>query len=751
MVGRRDGGHDNSCCDRLTRLRWLVSEFEALCANDGELAKLRTSIRDFLSVDRTAHGWQPAVDCWLAKWDPEFSARLADAGFVGLTIPTEYGGHGLGHLHRYVVTEELLAHGAPVAAHWIADRQVAPGLLAYGSEEQRQRLLPRIAAGTLYSAIGMSEHGAGSDLAAVQTRAVATDGGWLLSGTKVWTSGAHVAHQIVVLARTSPLDPQHRHAGFSQFIVPTDSAGITISPIELMNGEHHFNEVTFDDVFVADADVLGEIGNGWHQVTAELGFERSGPERILSTATLVFAAVRVLAEQDVDQRTAAEVGDLLARMISLRQLSVSVARALSNGEDAASRAALVKDLGTRFEQDTVELVADLIDAVDAGSPHIPPLRGLLSTARQHSPLFTLRGGTNEVLRGVVAKEMGALKPPMLSSAGNELTQLVDDVGRRSFDARLGRRGVPEEFDEALWRTLEETGLSRLTTAQDAGPAEAAIVLSGLARHAGAVPIAETDLLAAWLADTAGVAVPDGGPLTVAIADASAVDGRFRGTAVEVPWPRSAAVLIAARTADALLVAVVDDPQVIDGHNVAGEPRGTIAFDLPVERFARLDPTVSDELVRRGAWARCVQTVGALDAAAALTVAHTSERQQFGRPLRAFQAVQHSLAAMSGEIERARAATALAIAAAVDHGFGSAEADYAVTVAKVAVGRAVEPVTTIAHQLHGAIGVTREHPLWLATMRARSWVDDFGGTAHYARRLGRMALAADDPWDVVVSC
>jgi acyl-CoA dehydrogenase len=240
-------------------------------------------------------------------------------------------------------------------------------------------------------------------------RAVATDGGWLLNGTKVWTSGAHVAHQIVVLARTSPLDPQHRHAGFSQFIVPTDAAGITMSPIELMNGEHHFNEVAFSDVFVADGPnggLLGEVGNGWHQVTAELGFERSGPERILSTATLVFSAVRALAGHDVDDRSAAELGDLMARMISLRQLSVSVARALSDGKDAAGRAAMVKDLGTRFEQDSVERVADLIDGLDPRSPHVQALRGLLATGRLHSPLFTLRGGTNEVLRGVVAKGMG---------------------------------------------------------------------------------------------------------------------------------------------------------------------------------------------------------------------------------------------------------------------------------------------------------------------------------------------------------
>ncbi|BBZ26223.1 acyl-CoA dehydrogenase [Mycolicibacterium madagascariense] len=382
-----------------------MSEFDALCANDADLAKLRSGVREFLAADREAFGWTPAVDCWLSSWDVEFSRRLAEAGFIGLTIPVEYGGRapadGTGYLHRYVVTEELLTHGAPVGAHWIADRQVAPGLLAYGTEEQRARLLPLIAAGRLFSAIGMSEHGAGSDLAAVQSRATRTDDGWLLNGTKVWTSGAHLAHQIVVLARTSPLDPDHRHAGFSQFIVPTDRPGITISPIVLMNGDHHFNEVLFDDVALTDGDLLGGVGSGWHQVTSELGFERSGPERFLSTATLLLEVVQALRRRDVDDRTAAVVGDLVARMVSLRQLSVSVARALTAGVDANTRAALVKDLGTRFEQDSVEIAADLIDPLDG--PDVARLRAMLATARVHSPLFTLRGGTNEVLRGVVAK------------------------------------------------------------------------------------------------------------------------------------------------------------------------------------------------------------------------------------------------------------------------------------------------------------------------------------------------------------
>ena len=330
---------------------------------------------------------------------------------------------------------------------------------------------------------------------------------------------------------------------------------------------------------------------------------------------------------------------------------------------------------------------------------------------------------------------------------DELRRLVDELGQRAHDARNGRRRRPDDFDVTLWQHLEETGLSRLTSAEQAGPADAAIVLDGLARHAAAVPVAETDLLGAWLAAEADVPVPASGPLTVAPAAVRVSDGRIVGVARDVPWPDDAAVLLAARTADAVYVTRLQDASVTPGQNLAGEPRGAIAVDVAVEDCRRLGQEVGEQLMRRGAWARCVQIVGALDAAAALTVDHTRSRVQFGRPLSAFQAVQHALAGMSGEIERARATVTLAVAAAEERGFDSAATEYAVAVAKVAVGRAVGPVTTAAHQLHGAIGVTIEHPLWSVTMRARSWADEFGDTAYYARWLGRAALAGD-PWELV---
>ena len=224
----------------------------------------------------------------------------------------------------------------------------------------------------------------------------------------------------------------------------------------------------------------------------------------------------------------------------------------------------------------------------------------------------------------------------------ELRGLVNDLGRRSYEAGLGRRGVPDQFAAELWRNLEDTGLARLTSTPDggAGPRELAVALYGLARHAAAVPLAETDALAGWLGQRAGIELPDG-PLTVAVADAETEGARITGTAQAVPWARACTTVLAVRGRDDLRVGVLDAAAVTlyEHHNLAGEPRDSIEFDVPADQMQTVDPTLGDELVRRGAWSRCVQIIGALDAAAALSVEHTRERVQFGRALSAFQSVQ----------------------------------------------------------------------------------------------------------------
>jgi alkylation response protein AidB-like acyl-CoA dehydrogenase len=370
------------------------------------VAALRAEVRAFLAEERAAGAWSPRADTWLSGWDERFTKELARRGWLGMTIPTEYGGHGRGALDRYVVTEELLAAGAPVAAHWVADRQIGPSLMRFGTEEQRQRFLPGIAAGEVYFGIGMSEPDSGSDLASVRSKADRVAGGWELTGTKVWTSGAHHAHAFFALVRTSPKEDGNRHAGLSQLIVDLKAPGVTIRPIPLLTGAHHFNEVVFDKVFIPDGMVLGEIGQGWHQVTSELAFERSGPERYLSTFPLLVALLREISAQDLDAGRRRDLGGLVSRYWTLRRMSLAIAGALDAGQAPELAAAVVKDLGTRFENEVIDAARLLVS--------IPPDRGaeqggyarLLADAVLHAPGFTLRGGTNEILRGIVARGLG---------------------------------------------------------------------------------------------------------------------------------------------------------------------------------------------------------------------------------------------------------------------------------------------------------------------------------------------------------
>lgn len=376
-------------------------------APDATLDALRLEVRDFLAQAQAAGRFRSDCDSWLAGFDPAFSAELAARGWVGMAIPEEYGGRGRGTLERYVVIEELLQAGAPIAAHWIADRQIAPALLRFGTEKQKQTYLPRIASATAFFGLGMSEPDAGSDLAAIRTKATRTDDGWRLSGSKLWTSGGHHAHAMVVLARTEPVDPAARHGGMSQFIVELPSPGITINPILLMSGEHHFNEVVFDDVRLSEDALLGTIGEGWTQVTAELAYERSGPERLLSTFPLLAAMFRAVeSAPEPSEVELATIGTLLSRTRSLRQISMSIAQALQQGQAPDVAAAVAKDLGTRLEQDVVDLGIRVLEGVLADEGSADELEYLLARAALHSPGFTLRGGTNEILRGVVARGMG---------------------------------------------------------------------------------------------------------------------------------------------------------------------------------------------------------------------------------------------------------------------------------------------------------------------------------------------------------
>jgi alkylation response protein AidB-like acyl-CoA dehydrogenase len=361
---------------------------------------LRVEVRDFLAHELPRGTYRPGLGMSAAH-SPEFSRKMAARGWVGMAIPPEYGGAGRSPVDRFIVVEELLAAGAPVGAHWVADRQTAPTIMAFGTEEQRRRFLPAIAAGTCWFSIGMSEPDSGSDLASVRTAATRVEGGWSLSGTKIWTSGAHLNHFFVVLCRSSPLGDD-RHHGLSQMIVDLSSPGIKINPIRFLDGSHHFNEVVLENVFVPDDMVLGDVGMGWQQVTSELSVERSGPDRFLSAWQLLETYV---AERGADAGDAAEqLGGLVARAWSIRQLSLSVARALQEGRSPAVEAAMVKDLGTTFEQEVVATMQSLVEEdPDPGASSL--FEALLAQSVVTAPSYTIRGGTTEVLRSVAARSL----------------------------------------------------------------------------------------------------------------------------------------------------------------------------------------------------------------------------------------------------------------------------------------------------------------------------------------------------------
>lgn len=368
-----------------------------------EAEALRTEVRAFLATELADRTPAERAESW-SGFDAAFSRNMGERGWIGMTWPRRYGGHERSALERYVVLEEMLAAGAPVSAHWIADRQSGPLILRVGTDEQKEMLLPRIARGECFFCIGMSEPDSGSDLAAVRTRATSVQGGFLVNGSKLWTSHAHQAHYMILFCRTGPLDSTDRHGGVSQLLVDLTLPGITIRPILALSGEHHFNEVVFEDCFVPETAVLGTLGDGWNQVTSELAFERSGPERFLSSFTLLQELVTALGP-DPSPHAAQAIGRLSAHIIVLRRLSRSVAAMLQAGENPALQAAIVKDLGAVVEQEIPEIARTLI-AAEPSSVSTQSYLAVLAHTMLHAPSFSLRGGTREILRGIIARGLG---------------------------------------------------------------------------------------------------------------------------------------------------------------------------------------------------------------------------------------------------------------------------------------------------------------------------------------------------------
>ncbi|MFT4081010.1 MAG: acyl-CoA dehydrogenase family protein [Nocardioides sp.] len=671
-------------------------------------------------------------DAWLFGHNPAFTATLAERGLIGITWPTEYGGRNGSATDRLVATEELLRAGAPVAAHWIADRQIGPAILRYGSPELRAEFLPRIVSGDYTFCLGMSETESGSDLAAVRTKAVPVEGGYRITGRKIWTSNAHRSTHAYVLARVP--GGESKYDGLTEFIVDLAAPGIEVRPIRDMVGEHHFNETILEDVFVPADRVIGTIGDGWKQVTEQLSFERGGVERVLSTYPILD---RLLADEAIGLGREAVFGRLVARLHALRGLALSVARTVDEGGAPVRRAAMLKYLGTSFEAEVVEFGRDVLGGVVR--PDRSALDRLVGQGLTRTPGATLRGGTTEVLLGILARERFSIGPD------GDLAALVDEV------LVPLATGEPIAAPADVWHTAVELGWSGVGVDDERGGsggelADLSTIVRGLARAGLSAPVGDSALAAAVIAERTDVdvSVPRALSVEPGLRLETTETGQVLNGRVEAvcwaPFAREAVLAATGETGPVLVRLALDQPGL--GVSLAADLADEPLADLTLSDVAipETDVLGGTELVARIRAAQQVLwtagLVGAMESAVALATEHAKTRAQFGKPLQAFQAVAQHLARMAAEVALSEQSLGLAIEATGRHA-GSARA----LAAHVQAGQSAGLVASSAHQVLGAMGMTSEHRLHRATLRLWSWRDLPRGAETNARALGGFAISA----------
>ncbi len=338
-------------------------------------------------------------DSWVTGYDRQFALELGRQGWIGMTWPTEVGGYGRSALERFIVFEALISTGAPIASMWIADRQIGPVLLEFGTEAQRERFLPGILAGSSMWCIGLSEPDAGSDLASLRTTAVRDGDEWVISGRKVWTSGALDADWCYVVARTDPDAPQHK--GLSEFVVDMGSPGISVSPITDMTGDRHFSEVTFDAVRVAADDLIGEPNGSFAQVMRQLEHERGGVDRLVSNLRLY----RDVVGSGLVDRSNPMLRDDLAKIECRYRIGRLMVLREALGQAPKGFSAATKTFCTELEQRVAVFCAkatgtsSLLWGAEYG------LSGRVARNVCYAPAYTIQGGTTQVLRNIVAERL----------------------------------------------------------------------------------------------------------------------------------------------------------------------------------------------------------------------------------------------------------------------------------------------------------------------------------------------------------
>ncbi len=374
-----------------------------------EQKKLRQEVRSFLEDELARELWKPACDAWIQGYDPEFTKRVAQKGWIGLTWPKEHGGQERSSIDRLIVTEEMLRYGAPAACHWFADRQIGGSILKYGSEEQKAEFLPKIITGEMYVGLGMSEPEAGSDLASLKTRATEENDCYVVNGQKTWTSGAWFTNYIYLLARTDVDAPKHR--GISEFIVPMDLPGISRIPMIDITGTEAWNDVFFDNVRVPKKYMIGEKNKGFYHVLEQLAYERGGMERLMGNYPLFDALIRFAKETKYNGKALSQDTMIRHKLAQLqvefevgRLFMYKVAMVMDEGRAPTVEASMSKAYATTFEQHLANTAMEILGPYGllwAGSKYVP-FEGLAAHSYLGSKGYSLQAGSTEILKNIIA-------------------------------------------------------------------------------------------------------------------------------------------------------------------------------------------------------------------------------------------------------------------------------------------------------------------------------------------------------------
>jgi alkylation response protein AidB-like acyl-CoA dehydrogenase len=401
-----------------------------------EAEQFRKEIRTWLEEHLPAGWFEPGFElngADRARFNQEWVRQLYDGGWICASWPKEYGGKGLSVMENVVLAEEFARAKAPLRADFFGDTLVGPTILQWGSEEQKREFLPRIMSGDVRWCQGFSEPNSGSDLASLKTTAVLDGDEWVINGQKVWTTQAHFADYIFLLARTDPSAPKHK--GISYLLVPMKQPGIEVRGITQPDGTAEFNEVFFDNARCPKDNVVGGLNNGWVVANTTLAHERG------MSATTSFRRFSEELDAMVDEarrngaiddpsirqrlmryRTKIEI----LRMNGLRSLSASLAQRKDPG--VAALGAANKMFWSEMHRDGMELALDIFGAdsllTDAGPPDGSwpgTMRGASVTGYQVSPMLsafffsrseTIWGGTAEIQRNIVGERvLGLPKEP----------------------------------------------------------------------------------------------------------------------------------------------------------------------------------------------------------------------------------------------------------------------------------------------------------------------------------------------------